>query len=93
MRSKRFHLRLLVTALLAVQLLGAAHAFEHPVIGHADHACVVCAHGGGLDVVPPDEAAPTSLPAILSAPAPAALRQPPARLVLSYRSRAPPVLS
>ncbi|MDT0619291.1 hypothetical protein RM531_12470 [Salinisphaera sp. P385] len=86
-------MRLLITALLAVQLLGAAHAFEHPAIDHADHACVVCAHGSGLDAAPPAGTATTSLPATHGTPAPATLRRPPARPVLAYRSRAPPVLS
>ncbi|MEQ8798428.1 MAG: hypothetical protein RJQ08_05985 [Salinisphaeraceae bacterium] len=93
MQSTRLSLRLLITALLAVQLLGAAHAFEHPAIGHADHACVVCAHGGGLEIVPPADAATASLPATQCAPVPVAPRRSPARPVPAYRSRAPPALS
>lgn len=93
MLSKRLSLRLLITALLAVQLLAAAHAFEHPVIGHADHACVVCTQGGGLDIVPPAGAATAALSVTQGIPIPAALLRPPACPALPYRSRAPPVLS
>ena len=42
------HLRraLVVLALLCVQALVFAHAFDHPIdVAHIDHACTSCVHG------------------------------------------------
>lgn len=80
-----------LAALLTVQALNLAHAFDHPIAAHADHACAVCAHGSGPDHVPP-AAAETILP--LGA-APVALTMPPAPKACiartNYDSRAPPL--
>lgn len=40
---------LMIAGFWAVQALAVVHAFEHPLPGHANHACIICAHGQAAD--------------------------------------------
>ncbi|MES1932926.1 hypothetical protein T35B1_09966 [Salinisphaera shabanensis T35B1] len=58
------HLRraLVVLALLCVQALAFAHAFDHPIdVAHIDHACTSCVHGHSPGAPPAQAAALTLL--------------------------------
>lgn len=54
---------LLLAAVLLMQALAVAHAFDHPVATpHADHVCASCAHGH-LGSGPPSQSQAALLPA------------------------------
>lgn len=81
---------LLLLALVSIQALGVAHAFDYAMLDHGSHACAVCTHGGGLDQMPAP-AVPAYVvlhvqPAVPEVQRPAAT----AFVAPGYNSRAPP---
>ncbi|ERJ19169.1 hypothetical protein SSPSH_001777 [Salinisphaera shabanensis E1L3A] len=62
MGKKNFRSAIVLLALLCVQSLAFAHAFDHPIaVAHADHACTSCAHGHSGNVPPAKVPAQTLL--------------------------------
>lgn len=81
---------LLLLALVAFQGLGVAHAFDHPLLDHADHACVVCAHGQLKDAGAPPAIAIPAPSAAAALQQPRAFAHPRAAAPRRGRCRDPP---
>jgi hypothetical protein len=82
----------LLTALLLVQGLTVAHSLDHPALDHADHPCVVCAHGQGLDFLPSSEAPQRPQTPVLLPSAQSGFTGAPSPNRFHFDSRAPPAL-